>query len=128
MIRQKAPPAYAEFGIAFGGSYALDELDTGPYASGILPSAAGAAQPLSQDGARRDQPAFRFGQLAGQRRSLAGCAHANGDETSQQVGRHGESRTLRNVIHMGDDLNPQPGLAYQLVQYVGERLAGTLEA
>ena len=54
---QQAAAADAEFRIALGGRDALDQLDAGPHAAGILPAAAGAAQPFAQDGARRHQAA-----------------------------------------------------------------------
>ena len=38
--------------------HAVDQLDAGPDAAGILPAAARAAQPLAEDGARRDQAAL----------------------------------------------------------------------
>ena len=58
VARQQAAAADAELGIALGRAHALDQLDAGPDAAGILPAAAGAAEPFAQNRARGDQPAL----------------------------------------------------------------------
>ena len=85
VARQQAPAADAEFGIALGRAHAVDQLDAGPHAAGILPAAAGAAQPLAQDGARRHQAPVVLFQAAGERVDLAGGAHASRDQAASRL-------------------------------------------
>ena len=101
MARQQAAAADAEFRIALRGRDAVDQLDARPHAAGILPAAAGAAQPFAQNGARGHQAAVGLGQPAGERVDLAGGAHAHRDQAGQQVGGDGQARALGNVVHLG---------------------------
>ena len=55
---QQAAAADAVFRVVAAGEFALDELHARPDAAGVLPAAAGAAQPLAQDGARGDEAAL----------------------------------------------------------------------
>src|ERR1019366_1052547 len=57
VIGQQASAADAEFRIALARLDPVDQLDPGPDAAGILPSAATAAEPFAQDGSRRHQAA-----------------------------------------------------------------------
>src|SRR5207237_23077 len=66
VARQQAAAADAELGVAVLGGHPLDELEAGPDAAGVLPAAAGAAQPLAEDGAGGDQAALGLAQGAGQ--------------------------------------------------------------
>ncbi len=75
MAREQASAADAELGVAFLCADALDELHAGPDAAGILPSAAGAAEPLAEDGAGGDEAAVVFVEAAGERANLIGGAH-----------------------------------------------------
>ena len=108
--------------------HAVDQLDAGPDAAGILPAAAGAAEPFAEDGARRHQAAVVLLERAGERVDLAGGAHAHRDQAGQQVGGDGEARALRNVVHLADDFDAVAGLAGQAREQVGERLRGALHA
>src|SRR5262249_43614118 len=80
------PAGAAELGAAGRGGGAPDQLAAGPGAAGVLPAAAGAAQPLAQDRPRRHQPPFVLLQRAGQRLGLTCGPHAHGDQGGQQVG------------------------------------------
>ncbi len=103
--RQQAAAADAEFRIALAGGDAFDQLDARPDAAGILPAAAGAAEPFAEDRARRHQAALVFLQRAGQRVDLAGGAHADGDQAGQQVGGNRQARAFGNVVDLADDLD-----------------------
>ncbi len=52
--------------------FALDQFQARPNAARILPAAAGAAQPFTQNRPRRDQATLGFGERAGQRFGLSG--------------------------------------------------------
>ncbi len=67
MAGQQPPAADAVFRVIRAGEHARDQFDPRPDAARILPAAAGARQPLAEDGARGDQAAFVLGQLAGER-------------------------------------------------------------
>ncbi len=68
MIRQQPAAADAELRIALGCEHALNQLDARPDAARVLPSAAGTAQPLAENRARRNQPPLRLpSSCAGQR-------------------------------------------------------------
>ena len=56
--RHEAAAADAEFRIAFAGEHAANEFHARPHAAGILPAAAGAAEPFAEQRARQHQPAF----------------------------------------------------------------------
>ena len=123
---QQAAAADAEFGIAFAGRHAVNQLDAGPDAAGILPAAAGAAEPLAENGARGHQAAVVLLEPAGERVDLAGGAHAHGDQAGQQVGGDGQARALGNVVHLADDFDAVAGPAGEPREQVGERLAWRL--
>ena len=126
MVGQQAAEADAVFRIAGLGRAAFDHLHARPDAAGILPSAAGTAQPFAQDRPRGDQLSFRFAERAGERARLAGRPHADGDDGCQQVRRDGQAGTLGDVVHLADDFQPQPR-SDQLGQHVGQRLAGAFQ-
>ena len=128
MAGQQAAAADAEFRIALAGLDAVDQLDAGPDAAGILPAAAGAAEPFAEDGARGHQAALVFLERAGERVDLAGGAHAHRDQAGQQVGGDGKARALRNVVHLADDFDAVAGLAGEPREQVGERLGGAFHA
>ena len=62
--RQQPAAADAELRVALGGERPLDQLDPRPHAAGVLPPAAGPAEPLAEDRPRRDQPPLRLGRAA----------------------------------------------------------------
>ena len=70
MVGKQAAAADAEFRIAFLGQDAVNELDARPYAAGILPTAARAAQPFAQDSARRHQAPVVLFEAPGKRVNL----------------------------------------------------------
>ena len=128
MIRQQAPAADAEFRIAFCRANAVDQLDAGPDAAGILPAAA-------------DPPSHspRMARAATSRRScsssasrecsdLAGGAHAHGDQAGQKVGGNRQARAFGDVVHPADDLDAMAGPAGEARQQIGERLGGAFHA
>ena len=108
MLRHEPPTRDALLGIALGGEAALDELDAGPDPAGILPAAAGAADPLPKDRPGKHEAALVFRQLAGEARSLAGGPHARGDERGEEVRGNGKARAFRNVVHRRNQLQPPP--------------------
>ena len=105
---QQSAAADAELRVAVGGERPLDQLDPRPDAAGVLPAAAGAAEPLAEDRPRRHQPPLGFGQRPGQRLGLPRRPHAHGDQAGEQVGRDGQPRPLRDVVDAADELEPQP--------------------
>src|SRR5438046_2405536 len=109
MAGEQAAAADAELGIALDSGDALNQLDAGPDAAGILPSAAGAAEPLTENRAGSDEAAVALGECSGERVDLARRAHADGDEAGQQVGRDGETGALGNIAHAADDLDAESG-------------------
>ena len=128
VVGQQAAAADAEFRIALLGRDAVDQLDSGPHAAGILPAAARAAQPLAQNGARRHQAAVLFVKAAGERADLVGGAHAHGDEAGQQSGGDRQARALGNIVHLADDFDAVAGPPGQVGQHVGERLRRAFHA
>ena len=58
---------------------------------------------------------------------LAGGPHAGGDDRRQQVGGDGQPRALGDVVHLADDLQPQPR-ADQPGQHVGRGSGRSLPA
>ena len=89
---------------------ALDQLDAGPDAAGILPAAAAAAEPLAENGARGHKAPLVLLERAGKRLDLAGGAHARRDQAGQQIGGDGKARALRNVVDLADDFDAVSGL------------------
>src|SRR5262249_10368975 len=69
VIRQQAPAADSALGIAFARCDAMNQFDPRPHSSRILPSAAAAAQPLAENGARGHQPPVGFLQSSSDRRN-----------------------------------------------------------
>src|ERR1035441_7310732 len=90
MAGQQAAAADAELGVVRGGDDTIDEVNAGPYAAGILPAAAGTAEPFAQDGASGHEAALLFVQSAGERSQLAGSAHTSGN----QAGKRSEERRV----------------------------------
>ena len=66
VARQESAAADAILGIAGLRGGALDELDTRPEAAGVLPAAAGTAEPFAQQRAGEDDATFGFRKRAGQ--------------------------------------------------------------
>jgi hypothetical protein len=60
VARKQAPAADAKFGIALRGENAVDELDTRPDATGILPAAAAATEPFAKNRTRGNKSAIAF--------------------------------------------------------------------
>ena len=127
VARQQAAPADAVFRIAWPSRDAFDELDARPDAAGILPAAAGAAEPLAQDGARGDEPALGFRQWAVERLGLPGGPHADGDQRGEQVGGDRQARALGDAVDAADELQPMPG-PDDARQQIGQALPGTFDA
>ena len=92
-----------EFRVAVAGGHPANQLHAGPYAAGILPAAAGTAEPFAEQRPRQHQPAFVLLQPPVQRPGLAGGAHADGNERGQQVRGNGQPRTLGDVVDVADD-------------------------
>ena len=108
----KSPAADAEFGIAFlRRRRALNELHARPDAAGILPAAAGTAEPFAENGAGQHQPAFVLLQWAVQGSGLPRRAHANRNQRSQQVGGNGQPRAFGDVVDVADNFQAAPGPA-----------------
>ena len=80
MARHQAAAADAKFRVIFLSERAFDELHARPHAAGILPAAAGAAEPLAEQRAGQHNPAFLLFERAGERVRLAGGPHASADE------------------------------------------------
>ena len=55
VIGKQTAAADAEFRIALRSAHAMNELDAGPNAAGVLPPSAASSQPFAENGARRDQ-------------------------------------------------------------------------
>ena len=60
MTRQQTSPAYAVLDITLLRCDAFDELDSGPDATGILPSASRPAEPLAKDRTGGNRAALAF--------------------------------------------------------------------
>ena len=97
------------FRIGLPGDGSLDELDTRPDAARILPAAAGATDPLSEDCSCEDDAALAFLELAGERCGLSGGAHAGADEGGEEIGGNGKPRAFRDIVHTGDELDTETG-------------------
>ena len=109
MAWEETAAADAVFGIAGQRGCALDELDAGPKTTGVLPTAAGAADPFAEDGAGGDDAALGFVARAGERADLAGGAHANPDERAEEIGGDGEARTLGDPVDVGNEFEAATG-------------------
>src|SRR5690606_30834042 len=105
--RQEPAAADPELGIALARELAADQLDARPHAAGVLPAAAGAAEPLTEDRARRDRAPFDLREPAGESVRLAGRTHAHRDRRREEVRRHREPRTLRDTAHARDELEAE---------------------
>ena len=127
MTREEPPAADAVFGVVGTGIRAADGLDPGPDPAGVLPAAAGAAEPLAEDSTRSDDAALVFVQRARERARLSGGTHAGGDECAQQVGGHGEAAALRDVVDVADDLDATTWSG-DVFKQCGEALTGALHA
>ncbi len=103
--RHQASAADPEFGVAILGRRAADQFDSRPDPAGILPAAATAADPFTEDRAGRHQSPIVLGERAGQRCDLTGGTHQDRDERSEQVGGNGQSRALGNVIDLADQFD-----------------------
>ena len=88
---------------------AANEFHARPHAAGILPAAAGPAEPLAQQRAGEHQPPFVLRQRTIERPRLGGRAHANGDERGEQVRGDGEARTFWDVVDAADQLKAPRG-------------------
>ncbi len=128
VIGQQAAAADAEFGIALPGRHAVNQLDAGPDAAGVLPAAAGAAQPFAQDGARGKQAAVLLLQPAGKGVNLAGGTHAGRNQAGQQGGGDGEARALGNIVDLADQLDPVAAFSGKTGQQIAQRFGADLHA
>ena len=80
VLRQQAATADAIFRIIGLRFHPLDHLHARPNAARILPTTARAAQPFAQNGTRRNDAPFCFGQLTGERGGLARGTHTDCDQ------------------------------------------------
>ena len=127
MVGQEPAATDAEFRVTFLGAHALDQFRAGPDAAGILPAAAAATKPFAQNRAGGDEPAFGFGQLAGQRLCLTGCAHAGGNERGEQVGGDSQPGTFGDIVDAADDFKAEAG-ADGAREQCRQGFAGTFDA
>ena len=128
VIGEQAPAADSEFGIAFGGARAVDQLDAGPDAARILPAAAASAQPFTQNGTRGNQTPVVLFHASGERTDLPGGAHRNSDDRGQQAGGDGQARAPGDAIHLADEFNAVAGFSGEAGQQTGQRFGGTFDA
>ena len=98
VARHETPARNAVFRINRGGGLAGDELDAGPDAARVLPAAAGASNPLAEDGPGQDEAPFLLLQRADQRVGLAGGTHEDPNEGREEIGGNGEPGPLGNVV------------------------------
>jgi len=121
--RHEAAAADAKLGIAFRRDYAANQFHARPYAAGILPAAARAAEPFAQQRAREHKAPFLLLQRARQRLGLAGRPHADRNQRGEQVGRDRQARAFGNIIDMADQFQsaPRPEDARQQVGQVESR-------
>src|SRR5271157_5102091 len=108
MVRKQAAATNAELRIAFPCQDTVDEFDSGPYAAGILPATARAAQPFAQDSACCHEAAVLLFQAPGEGVNLVGGTHAHGNERGEKTGGDGQARSSRDVIHFAYDLDAAP--------------------
>ena len=127
VAREETTAADAVFGIAVHGGRAFDEFDPGPESAGVLPPAAGAAEPLAENGAGGDDATFRFVARASERTDLAGGAHADADEGAEEVSGNGEAGALRDAVDAADEFETATGAKYCGEEF-GEAGAGTFNA
>ena len=109
------------------GENAVDELDAGPDAAGILPATAASTQPFAQNRARGNQPAVVLFHPACQGIDLARRTHANGDDAGQQVGGNSQPGAFGDVVHPADNLNAVAGRSREPFQQAGQGLGGSLD-
>ena len=127
VLRHQAPPAHSKFRIAFLGQSALDQFDSRPDTAGILPAAAGAANPFAQNGPRQNQTAFVFFECPFERLRLPCRAHANRNERREQIGRYREARSFGDIIDAADQFQPATR-ANDSREQVGQVLPGAFDA
>ena len=109
MLRHESPTTDTEFRIRLVCHRTLNELDSGPDASGILPPAAGTSQPFSENRSCCHDPTIRFCEWAGEVRNLSCRSHADGDQGSQQVCAYGQAGTFGNVVDAADNFQTHSG-------------------
>ncbi len=84
---------------------AADELHARPDAAGVLPAAAGAAEPFAEDRAGERPAALAPPRAAARRASGPGRWRAcSADQRGQQVGGDGQARALGDVVDRADQL------------------------
>ena len=127
MRRQQPAAADAELRVALCATHALDQLDAGPDAAGILPAAAGAAEPLAEDRPRRTSRRSLFLQRAGERCGLAGGAHADAMSAASRFVETARREPLGMSLTLLTISSPRPGPDHAREQ-IGKRLAGALDA
>ena len=127
VARQQATATDAVFGVAGLRAGALDEFDARPEAAGILPTAAGAADPFAEDGAGGDDATLGFVARTVEGANLAGRAHANADERAEEIGRNGEARAFRDAVDVADEFEATTGAENRSEQR-GEARAGAFDA
>ena len=129
VARQQAAAADAELRIAFAGRHAVDELDAGPDAAGILPAAARAAEPLAENRARGHEAAVVVLERRRSARRIWPVARMQtAIRQAEQIGGDRQARALRNIVHLADDLDAVAGLAGEPAQQLGERLRRAFHA
>jgi len=101
----------------------MDELDTRPDATGILPDATASTEPFAKNRTRCNQPAIMFLHPSGKRMNLTGCTHANGDKAGQKACGDSQPGTFRDIVHAADDLNAVSGPSRKALQQNGQGLS-----
>ncbi len=66
VLGHEATPGDSVFGVGLPGDFTFDELDAGPDSTGVLPAAAGAADPFAKNGSRKYEASLTFGEFAGE--------------------------------------------------------------
>ncbi len=108
VVGQQPAAADAKLRIVRAGQPPFDHLDPGPDPAGVLPAAAGTAQPLAEDRAGGDQPPLRFLERPVSDWAWPVARIKHGDQGRQEIGGDGQPRSLGDVVDGADDLQPQP--------------------
>ena len=91
--RHQAAARYSVFRVARLRGHTLDQLDPGPNSAGILPAAAAAAEPFTEQRASEHEASFVLLKRTDQRIGLGGGACTNADQRGEKVGGDGQPRT-----------------------------------
>ncbi len=128
MARQQTAAADTEFRVGFRSQHPLDHFHPRPDTAGILPAPARTTEPLAQNRASSHQAPFILFERPRERAHLAGGAHGNRDDGSQQVGRNRQAGALRDSPHVGDDLQTVARHSSQRSQNIGEGLPRSFQS